>query len=235
MKTLALQHKPNNSTLQSFLVASGIYAVIFLSLFYGSSYLVPKDIGLQTQTMAISLMHFAQNPAVQKSALQPIQEEIKTPQKPKVMEKPKPIQKAKPIKEKNVQNTKSLPQPKPILDQATHAQPPATPSVSNAQTQAPSTLTFGKVNDPFLLSIKQAIDKNLQYPRKARMLRMAGIVMVEFKLFKNGELGNVKVIQPSKHSLLDRSAIKTILSAGRDFPTPKNDVIIQIPIQYVLT
>ena len=78
MKTLALQHKPNNSTLQSFLVASGIYAVIFLSLFYGSSYLVPKDIGLQTQTMAISLMHFAQNPAVQKSAPPPIQEEIKT-------------------------------------------------------------------------------------------------------------------------------------------------------------
>ena len=59
--------------------------------------------------------------------------------------------------------------------------------------------------------------------------------MVEFKLSKNGELDNVKVIRSSKHNILDKSAIKTILSAGRDFPRPKNDVIIQIPIQYVLT
>lgn len=239
MKTLASQHKLNNSTLQSFLVASGIYAIIFLSLFYGSSYFLPKDIGLQTQTMAISLTHFTQSPAVQKSTPPPIQEEIKTPQKPKVMEKPKEIKKIEPIKEKIVQNSKpiSKPKPKPTTNQMAKTQPPTnTPNISNTQAnQASSTLTFGKVNDPFLLSVKQAIDKNLQYPRKARMLRMTGIVMVEFKLFKNGELGNVKVIQPSKHTLLDESAIKTILSAGRDFPTPKNDVIIQIPIQYVLT
>ena len=64
---------------------------------------------------------------------------------------------------------------------------------------------------------------------------MTGIVMVEFTLLKEGGLENVRIIESSQHQLLDKSAIKTIMRATNDFPIPKNNVIIQIHIQYLLT
>lgn len=239
MKTSVLQHNNNNSTLHSFLIASGIYAILFFGIFYSAKNFLPKDVGLQTRAIAISLSHFSPST---KEPLPTPKEEV-TP-KPTPIEKPKPIQKplpkpkpiAKPIKQvesvqptpikpiENVENTKEM---------ATEAKNAlATPKQMG---NVPETLTFGKVNDPFLISVKQAIDKNLEYPRKARMLRMTGIVMVEFTLLKEGGLENVKIIESSQHQLLDKSAIKTIMRATNDFPIPKNNVIIQIPIQYLLT
>ncbi|MDE5591536.1 MAG: energy transducer TonB [Helicobacter sp.] len=231
MKTLASQPSRNN-TLYSFFLASIIYAIFIFGIFYVKKNFTPKDIGLQTQSsISIQLNQFM--PQAQQIQPTPIPPQVK-PLKKK--HKPKPIQKkidqSKPIptpkqeyvmtnQESNIQESSTIEEATPITAQE---------AISNA----PSMLTFGKDNDPFLLAIKQAIDKNLDYPRKARMLRIEGTVVLEFTLLKNGEVKDIKILQSSGNHILDKSALKTIAQAQKSFPIAKNNITIQIPIQYHL-
>ncbi|CAM2881337.1 energy transducer TonB [Helicobacter burdigaliensis] len=238
MKTLVLQPK-NNSTEVSFLISCGIYFGIFMLIFLAQRHFIPKDVGLQTTTLAISLKQFSESkqtqapkaqemakpkPIEEKPIIKPIQKPIVKPiAKPKPQNKPIVKQRAEP---KMATNEKPQPQTTEQTAQANH-----TPNVSQ---KSSSVLTFGKNNDPFLIAIKQAIDANLDYPRKARMMRAVGVVLVEFKLLGGGGVEDIRVIKGSTHAILDNSSIKTIKKASYSFPAPKKDVIIRIPIEYNL-
>ena len=224
MKISALPRN-NNNTLYSFILASIIYAFLIFSVFIVGKNFTSKDVGLQTQNLAISLNKFT--PDV--SQVQPLQPPLPQPEPIQKINKPLP----KKVKPKHHRKETKMIQPlapQEVLE--SHIPEDAfTPAPTN---DTPSMLTFGKNNDPFLLAIKQAIDKNLHYPRKARMMRAEGIVTVEFTLLASGGVRNVKVIDSSGNPILDKSAIRTILDAQESFPLAKNNVIIQIPIQYHL-
>lgn len=218
MKTSASPQK--NRTLKAFFIAFGIYSIAIFSLLYANTKL-PQNVGVQPQSISIALTQF-------------VAQTTPTPQEIKPIEEIKEIQ--KPIKKKKKRKKKKEPIPTPqnIAQTESKTQPSTNTTTAPQATQEPQTLVFGKTNDPFLISIKQAIDKNLHYPRKARMMKLSGIVNIKFELLKDGRVQNIKIIDSSGHGILDKSAHKTILDARAYFPQPKNNVTIQIPIQYKL-
>ncbi|WP_104721250.1 energy transducer TonB [Helicobacter mesocricetorum] len=224
MKTSVLPRN-SNSTLYSFIMASAIYGFLILSvLIVGKNFTSKEDVGLQTQNLAISLNQFMPDTP----QVQPLQ-----PPMPKPIQK---INKPLPKKTKPKHHRKEYKMVQPSPQEA--LEPPIQKVASNPNptptNQAPQMLTFGKNNDPFLLAIKQAIDRNLHYPRKARMMRIEGVVTIEFTLLAGGGVQSVKIIKSSGNPILDKSALRTIFDAQESFPSAKNNVIIQIPIQYHL-
>ncbi len=81
--------------------------------------------------------------------------------------------------------------------------------------------------------IRKLIRNNLYYPRSARKRGVTGKVMVKFKLLTNGNIEYIKV-SSSKSEILSRAATKTIEDLSGDFPKPKEDLTLHVPINYTL-
>lgn len=84
-----------------------------------------------------------------------------------------------------------------------------------------------------LHQIRELIKENLYYPRSARRRGIVGEVLIEFRLSKDAEIDNITILS-SKHKILSRSAIKTIQNLSSEFPKPKEDITLSIPINYSL-
>lgn len=108
--------------------------------------------------------------------------------------------------------------------------------VANAQPTQIGTLAYGKDDNPFLREIKAAIDKAARetYPRQAVKMRLSGRVWLEFVWLTNNSLQAVRIVQSSGSQLLDRNVFKIVARASKDFPAYKDDIRIQIPIDYNL-
>jgi len=81
--------------------------------------------------------------------------------------------------------------------------------------------------------IRQLINNNLYYPRRARKRRLQGEVKVKFKLSVDAEVSGIEVLS-SKSDILSRAAIKTLNNLSEKFPKPSEELIIKIPILYKL-
>ncbi|MDD6055575.1 MAG: energy transducer TonB [Helicobacteraceae bacterium] len=185
-----------------------------------------------TQPYTLTMQHFSAFLPAQEILAKPIQK-IKDKRELKEFKKEiqKPLKKqAKPIK-------KEMLKPPPQLNAQANTQQPsieAIPQSSANNTQIVESLSFGKDENPFLKSVKIAIDNSMTYPRVARKMRLEGRVLVEFLWTKNKELKYVRILKSSKHNILDENALNTIRLAKRHFPAYKNDVKLQIPIVYSL-
>jgi len=84
-----------------------------------------------------------------------------------------------------------------------------------------------------LAKIVQLLEDNLYYPRRARAMREEGEVVVKFVLSKDARVHSIEVIS-SKSKILSRSAIKTIEDLSGEFPNPKEDLTLHVPIGYTL-
>lgn len=89
-------------------------------------------------------------------------------------------------------------------------------------------------NSELFIMIKSIIDKNNQYPRMARKRGIEGSVVVEFVLFKNGDISDIKILTKA-HKSLNQSAVNAIKRSYKDFPSMDNNVRISITISYELT
>ncbi|CAA6807416.1 MAG: Unknown protein [uncultured Campylobacterales bacterium] len=81
--------------------------------------------------------------------------------------------------------------------------------------------------------IFQAIKKVQKYPRMAKKMKIEGRVKVSFRLLKNSNIQDIKIVK-SAHNILNKDAIKTIKMASLFFPSPKEDLTLVIPIVYRL-
>ena len=95
-------------------------------------------------------------------------------------------------------------------------------------------LILGKDQHPVLLRIKRAIDQNLLYPRKARMMRMEGIAVVQFTYTTNRQLHNIRLLKGTGHSVLDQAAIQSIQRAAAAFPKVEHNFTLRLPIRFNL-
>jgi protein TonB len=87
--------------------------------------------------------------------------------------------------------------------------------------------------DEHIRKITQLLEDNLYYPRSARKRGITGEVMVEFKLSTDAQAHSIK-INSSKSDILSRAAIKTINNLSGEFPKPKEELILHVPISYKL-
>ena len=83
-----------------------------------------------------------------------------------------------------------------------------------------------------LLKIKNQIQKNVSYSKRARRMGIQGVVLIEFVLSKNGSIKNIKALEG--HKLLRKSTIKAINVASKFFPRVKKDITIKVPVEYKL-
>ncbi|EPH6191075.1 energy transducer TonB [Campylobacter upsaliensis] len=83
-----------------------------------------------------------------------------------------------------------------------------------------------------LNKIQEAIQKAQIYPLIAQKKRMSGVVKVEFIWMSDKTLADLKIIQSSGYTLLDKSALESIRKASLNFPSYERNLKITLPISY---
>ncbi|MEA2098773.1 MAG: TonB family protein [Campylobacterota bacterium] len=87
--------------------------------------------------------------------------------------------------------------------------------------------------DKNIKEIIELLKDNLYYPRSARKRGITGEVIVKFKLCVDAHTSSIEIISSSS-KILSRASIKTIENLSGKFPKPKEELLLQIPINYNL-
>ena len=100
-----------------------------------------------------------------------------------------------------------------------------------------------KLSDEYLALIESRIKEFHKYPLAARRVGLEGTVFLEFLLYRDGTIGDIKITKSSNIPMLDKAAIKTI-EAGNPYPPFPSEIRgdsewisewIALPITYNLT
>ena len=102
---------------------------------------------------------------------------------------------------------------------------------SNESTKS-SILSSKQSEEIALNKIREAIQKAQIYPLIAQKKRMSGVVKVEFMWKSDKTLADLKIIQSSGYTLLDKSALESIRKASLNFPSYERNLKITLPISY---
>lgn len=88
--------------------------------------------------------------------------------------------------------------------------------------------------DPVYLGfIRGMIEKHIDYPARARRLRMAGKVNLSFKITATGAIDEIHILAESPYPLLNKAAILAVKSAA-PFPQPRRTISVELPILFSL-
>lgn len=102
---------------------------------------------------------------------------------------------------------------------------------SNESTKS-SILSSKQSEESALNKIQEAIQKAQIYTLIAQKKRMSGVVKVEFMWMNDKTLADLKIIQSSGYTLLDKSALESIRKASLNFPSYERNLKITLPISY---
>lgn len=248
MKTSPLPHNYNK---KSFVFAALIYLVVLVSAHIFISKPKAQQLNLGSQSVVLNFTDIKMPTAdITKTKTQENQKQtgIKA-QAPKSIQ---PKTEKQTIKKRAIKKDTITKEPKKEQPKKEQPKKDKHAKVKNAKTQnkannaqalvnnkAPEKtsksqhLVFGKDHNPILLAIKHAIDKNLAYPRKARLMKEQGTAVVSFK-YKHKKLISKKLIKSSGFKLLDKAALDTIDKASISFPVSSDLLTITIPIEFKL-
>lgn len=81
--------------------------------------------------------------------------------------------------------------------------------------------------------IRDAIQRGIAYPAMARKMGWEGKVVVAFLVLSDGSVRDVRVVQGSGYSALDRGAVDAVRNAA-PFPRPPAEAEIITPVVYRL-
>ena len=127
-------------------------------------------------------------------------------------------------------------------------QPPSIEQISDALSDREFTALYKDDFDRFTPEQKRFIKDNLSriqgitqhyltrrgYPYTAVRLGQQGMNIVEFDLHPNGDITDLRVIQGSGSSELDKNSLDTIKTAYKDYPRPTETTKIRFYIHYRL-
>ena len=98
--------------------------------------------------------------------------------------------------------------------------------------------SFTKVQKVYLQknlkNIGRITQKYLRYPSVAVRTEQEGMNIVEFFLHPNGDISDLKLINSSGYTSLDKNSIETIEIAYKDYPRPKTKTKVKIYVYYKL-
>ena len=132
------------------------------------------------------------------------------------------------------------------IEQASDREPDHDREVTAPEKTGPSYLegragvsrsTAGSSPDEYLVGVRRRIAESIFYPRRARLSHLEGIVKVSFLIGREGNLEGFRVVEPSPHTIFNRSA-RTILEQAAPFPPPGPEIIgreITVPIKFEST
>lgn len=234
-----------------------ILLVLFLWEWRTDDFYHPPRMGTQ-EGERVSLKHFRFSQGREGEIKQTPKPDSATKAPPQTKESPKPQpqkQPAKTTKPKPAQSkqpTRQIPQSSNQSLAQSLAKPP---SQSNAP-QSPSIYDFGKdmsnqeIKDLYgeefgsldaeqrqfikdnLNGIGRITQKYLKYPVIAGKMGQQGDNIVEFYLYPNGDISDLKLLTPSGFTLLDDNSVRTIRIAYKDYPYPSVKTKIRIRVMY---
>ena len=82
--------------------------------------------------------------------------------------------------------------------------------------------------------ISQIIQKNISYPPIARRMGWEGRVVLSIRLYTDGTVREIKVLESSGYEVLDRNAVDTVRRVAGLFPKPPVEVVVKVPVNYRL-
>lgn len=82
--------------------------------------------------------------------------------------------------------------------------------------------------------IGKVTKKYLRYPDISIRTKQSGINIIEFTLHPNGDISNLKLLDSSGFTALDRNTKKTIELAYKEYPRPIEATKIRIYVSYIL-
>ncbi len=232
----------------SMLVHSAIFEVLNTSN-------VQKDKVKQKPTVVVLISSYSE-PKVNNSNVVVKEEIIK---KPEILEKPKPkenkviekVQKAQKVRKEVKKQTIKEPIKKPIIKTATNQiknnidlnRETTTFNISKPTEQNSSNSINSsqiKTNENnisiYLTSVKNKISQNLQYPNMAKKMGIEGQGEFLFIVLKDGSIkeDKVQIKKSTSKSILDNSAIQTILSSTPFKSPPLEEIEVIAPISFKL-
>lgn len=83
-----------------------------------------------------------------------------------------------------------------------------------------------------LRHIGRITQRYLKYPQIAGELGEEGVNALEFSLHPNGDISDLRLINSSGYTILDKNSLATIKIAYKDYPRPKNTTKIRIKVHY---
>lgn len=233
-----------NRYLNSFFITLFVYVTLgsFSFWFFKKDFIKPKE---QTKTIFLNNLAILETPKVEIQEKEKISEnpQLSSFEKPKIKEKePKPTLKSpiknkkekkvvKKIEKNNSEITAKIEKDKQENKQEKILQ--ESNITSQKEVEKPIKVDEGKVYlDKYLSQIREKINKNVTYPSKAKKLLIEGIVIVKFKIFENGTVGDIIII--NGNSFLHNSTIQAIKDASLEFPKVPKELEIELPIEYKL-
>ena len=85
-----------------------------------------------------------------------------------------------------------------------------------------------------LNKIGKITQRYLEYPRVSIRTKQQGVNIAEFFLHPNGDITDLKLIDGSSYTALDRNTIYTIKLAYQDYPKPYEKVKVIMNVKYLL-
>lgn len=129
-------------------------------------------------------------------------------------------------------DAKPAPAPSPVPSDAAGASAPGAASSSDAG--GISTLVDGESVDPFLSEVKRLVEHSLEYPRKARAMKLEGSSVLQFTVAADGALRDLDVWKTAGHKDLDVAVIRAVKRASKRWSAPGKDVRLRFPIRFEL-
>jgi protein TonB len=157
------------------------------------------------------------------------------PAKVEPQPRPKPAPKPKP---KPAPPPEPLPVTKPVEPVLT---PPPVPQpvVQSAPVEpAVDSGLIRRIEEEYKASLRQAIEANKGYPRRAVRLRQEGEVVVGFTILRSGAIEGLRIVESSGSALLDKAALGAVEKTSGQLPFPealtREQWAFTIPINYAL-
>ena len=255
----------NNCTKSAFIITCSLYLSVAAAAFSYYNYnQEPIKLDLGSPTIALSLEQFGDltTPA-QPLPTEPVQEPEPLPEpQPQPQPEPEPqiepqppventaiappppvVKKERPMERKRAHNPHRHKHQRKAQEHQARANNIASANTQAAQSARPpkqgqaseQVLILGRDQHPVLSKIKQAIDSNLLYPRRARMMREQGAAIVQFTYTKQGQIKRLRLLRATKSQELNDAAIQTIIRASASFPKVNQDFTLRLPIVFKIT
>ncbi len=81
-------------------------------------------------------------------------------------------------------------------------------------------------------SIGRITEKYMKYPEIALQFRQEGTSLIEFYLYPNGDISDMRLLTSSGYKTLDKSSMETIWIAYKDYPRPSVKTLIRMYVGY---
>ena len=171
-------------------------------------------------------------------------EQIKQPKKiekatPKKVEKKKPIKKSvKKVTKREIKRSEEIKkkeekESKKVKEIAKETKKKIEKEVKKKPTTNYDYELIDRIKQEYLDKLRQSINKNKYYPRMSKRLKEQGFALVSFRVYKNGKIDKVKILESSKKRRLDKAAIEAVKETNnfKSFPKEIQDDYLDINLK----